>query len=151
MIFDEKKKTRAVIWSRVVLVARPDLWNEVHSWKKGRPVFLSYVVSIHINKYLRYYILCIIEYIGGRVYPNRHILSLRTLGISWSKILGCCCCCSAAWTNYRLNPLKIPSSFFSWMDLISEIWTRHYHHPASNHDPRLFHFTKNHKCTFKNP
>ena len=38
-VFDEKKKTRTVIWSRMVLVARPDLWFEVHSWKKGWTYF----------------------------------------------------------------------------------------------------------------
>ena len=44
-ILDGTKKTRTAIWSRVVLVARPDLWFEVHSWKKGWPVFLVNVVS----------------------------------------------------------------------------------------------------------
>ena len=61
LIFIGTKKTRTAIWSRVVLVARPDLWFEVHSWKKGWPVFLVNVVSIHINKYLRY------------IYPSRPI------------------------------------------------------------------------------
>ena len=34
-IFDEMKKTRTAIWSRVVVVARPHLWFEIHLWKKG--------------------------------------------------------------------------------------------------------------------
>ena len=84
------------------------------------------------------------------------ISSLRTLGISWSKILGCCCCCcccccSAAWDRTASNSLKIPSSYSSWMDLKSEIWTRHYHHPASNDGPRLFYFNKNPKYTVNIP
>ena len=35
------------------------------------------------------------------------------------------------------------------MDLKSEIWTRHYHHPASNCGPRLFGSNKNPRYTQK--
>ena len=39
---------------------------------------------------------------------------------------------------------KYRSSFFSWLDLKSEMRTRHYQDPNSNDDPRLF-------CSNRNP
>ena len=94
------------------------------------------ICYVFVFVYIYIYIYMYIYRRGG--YVDRGILSLRTLGISWSKILGCCCCCcccSAALDRTASNYPKIPSSFFSRKDLKSEIWTHHPQRSSWNFGP----------------